>query len=958
MAYQSSVAARASLRKNKRILFSPTVEALEQRTLFSNVGFAPAVTSTIATLGFPVVATATGDLNGDGVPDLVAAGDNLEAQVFIGSATGVLTPGSIVATGGDVIALGEFTGSGNLDLATPNGVLPGNGDGTFGTVIAGFTLPTNTVNMYAVDTNGDGLTDLVCITYTPASSNGNVQINPTIAASVLIGVGNGTFRSALTSQISSAANLTAADATAAFGEFTSNGELDMVTPFGLMLGNNNGTFAPPVAFPFSAGSATGVPSGGELAIGDFNDDSNLDVATLAPGGVTNAIEVFLGNGKGGFTDNGEINVGSGETITSLAASDFVGSGNADIVAGIVSTGTTTAGAASIDIFNNTGNAAFQTPTPYAIDGPSVSIVPEFINTDTTPDLLSIDQAAGSAAGTGASTAAVLLATVNAGVAPAITIHSTVNPVVAANAYTLLASVQELAGSTLTATPTGNVTFYDDAASLGTVTLTNGKATLALTATDAQIGTQTITAVYSGDANYASATSSNLSLIVLATSEKIPVFSPAIGVVTLPTEFLPGDKGSISVEITNEGDASGGGKLSIDLYLSPDGVVDSSAIALTAPSLQNRSLHLGIGKSATFKTNITAASYPAGTYYLLAQLVAGTGIASENVSQTAAASAITYQAAGMVFGDVGSHKGLRLKTAGSNGSVATLSITGPGAGTLTQTGGVDQITVTGTTAASHVTLSGSLSVDTLDITGPINTIEARGMTLTGGLTVGGGAKTIVIAGALSTDGSNIAITTGAGVPTAFTLGNVGNVTLTDFSEIKTLTANAWQAGAIDAPSIGNLVVNDSFGADIRVHDSGKLTSAKIGAVTGGTWAIAGDIGTIKIAGAVTGLNLFAGADTGPDDALDTSDDIFAPASIGSLFVGGAVNSSLIVAGGSFPAMSNPISASLSALPDSAIRSIVVDGTLSSDTEFFAAHLPQVVKVDGSSLRTAVDARFKS
>ena len=61
------------------------------------------------------------------------------------------------------------------------------------------------------------------------------------------------------------------------------------------------------------------------------------------------------------------------------------------------------------------------------------------------------------------------------------------------------------------TPTGTVTFYDGATSLGTGTLTNGVATLTTSALT--IGTHSITAVYGGDTNNTTATSPVLKQVV-------------------------------------------------------------------------------------------------------------------------------------------------------------------------------------------------------------------------------------------------------------------------------------------------------------------------------------------------------------------------------------------------------------------------------------------------------------
>lgn len=65
--------------------------------------------------------------------------------------------------------------------------------------------------------------------------------------------------------------------------------------------------------------------------------------------------------------------------------------------------------------------------------------------------------------------------------------------------------------TSSGTPTGSVTFYDGSSSIGTGTIASGSAQL--TISGLQIGTHSITAAYSGDANFSGSTSAALSQIV-------------------------------------------------------------------------------------------------------------------------------------------------------------------------------------------------------------------------------------------------------------------------------------------------------------------------------------------------------------------------------------------------------------------------------------------------------------
>ncbi|HZK80710.1 MAG TPA: hypothetical protein VFC46_06570, partial [Humisphaera sp.] len=171
------------------------------------------------------------------------------------------------------------------------------------------------------------------------------------------------------------------------------------------------------------------------------------------------------------------------------------------------------------------------------------------------------------------------------------------------------------------------------------------------------------------------------------------------------------------------------------------------------------------------------------------------------------------------------------------------------------------------------------------------------------------------------------------------------------------ATSWQAGAIDAPAITALTVKGAFGADVRTHAHGIITAAKLGSITGGTWAIAGAINMLHVTGAVSNATIFAGADTGPDDMLGTSDDVFTAAIIGALFIGGADTSTLIVAGGSFPAGANPIFGNLTLLPGGVIRGIVVKGAAGADSHFLADKLPHEANLDGVPTTTATDPRFQ-
>jgi len=86
------------------------------------------------------------------------------------------------------------------------------------------------------------------------------------------------------------------------------------------------------------------------------------------------------------------------------------------------------------------------------------------------------------------------------IAPTVALASSVNPVLMKAAVTFTATVSSSSG-----TPTGSVSFYDGTTLLGSATLAQGVATY--TTSTLAAGAHSITAVYAGDSNFSSLTSS-------------------------------------------------------------------------------------------------------------------------------------------------------------------------------------------------------------------------------------------------------------------------------------------------------------------------------------------------------------------------------------------------------------------------------------------------------------------
>ncbi len=135
-------------------------------------GFTAASGSPFA-VGSGPTGIAVGDFNGDGRADLaVSNAGGSSVTVLLGHVSGGFTAASgspfAVGSGPGPIAVGDFNGDGNLDLAVTNidsgtvTVLRGNGSGGFSTTATGspYAVGTDPKGIAAGDFNGDGILDL------------------------------------------------------------------------------------------------------------------------------------------------------------------------------------------------------------------------------------------------------------------------------------------------------------------------------------------------------------------------------------------------------------------------------------------------------------------------------------------------------------------------------------------------------------------------------------------------------------------------------------------------------------------------------------------------------------------------------------------------------------------------------------------------------------------------------
>jgi len=276
---------------------------------------------------------AVGDFNRDGNLDLaVTNASSNSVSVLLGNGRGGFTaaPGSpfVVDFGPEGIAVGDFNGDGKPDLAilTYQGgnhvsVLLGDGSGGFiNAPGAPFNVGIGDVSIAVGDFNGDGNLDLAA----PNAGSNTV--------SVLLGDGKGGFSDAPGSPIP-VGNF---PADIAVGDFNGDGKLDLAitniaTRFpsltvtsnvSVLLGNGKGGFTAAPGSPFDVGNQ---PFG--IAVGDFNGDRKLDLAVANTRG--NNVSVLLGDGSGGFRNAPGSPISVGNRPTNIVFGDFNGDGKLD-----------------------------------------------------------------------------------------------------------------------------------------------------------------------------------------------------------------------------------------------------------------------------------------------------------------------------------------------------------------------------------------------------------------------------------------------------------------------------------------------------------------------------------------------------------------------------------------------------------------------------------------------------
>ncbi len=323
-------------------------------------------------------ALTTGDFNRDGVLDLVAANSlGSTVNVLLGNGDGTFRPGGAFAVAGlpTALVVDDFNGDTLLDVAAAGGsdimgrlsVLLGNGDGTFAPGVMPQIAPLPS-GILARDLDSDGVLDLVTVHMVGTFSGGfdgyctlrgtgtgsfqslgctrlfrsltagrfgdvnadgfaDLVVSGGVGVQILLGTAGGTFLVGANyrlSGFSTAVVVTDVNGDAILDLAVAERGIEPSDRPGnvqLLLGNGDGTFRPPVAYPVGFGPQS-------LEAGDFNGDGLVDLVTANELG--NSLSVLLGNGDGTFQD--ALHFGAGRGAAAVVVGDWDGNGYADLAA--------------------------------------------------------------------------------------------------------------------------------------------------------------------------------------------------------------------------------------------------------------------------------------------------------------------------------------------------------------------------------------------------------------------------------------------------------------------------------------------------------------------------------------------------------------------------------------------------------------------------------------------------
>jgi hypothetical protein len=293
-----------------------------------------------------------GDALGDGFQDLMVSGNIIGNDSFLGSIYHIQPDGTFkqigsTPPGGSFLV--DMDGDGIADLVGSVGnnlaVWKGDGSGDYSSLSPVFQFPlSGDTNIVVADVDHDGIPDII------------------IGGMIFYGKGGMAF-----DPVTLPAG---ANEPFAVGDFDGDGNVDIATQSGIMFGMGNRTFSAPTGIvPLFASS----PNQSGWVVADLDGNGKDDLIFTDD---QSFVVIASGKGRAGIFSDQEFNVG--DVIGSISVADFNGDGRLDILA-------TTELAEDAVLFTNNGNGTYSISSFGTGAGSIGGIVADF-NHDGKPDL--------------------------------------------------------------------------------------------------------------------------------------------------------------------------------------------------------------------------------------------------------------------------------------------------------------------------------------------------------------------------------------------------------------------------------------------------------------------------------------------------------------------------------------------------------------------------------------------
>ncbi len=309
---------------------------------------------------------------------------------------------------------------------------------------------------------------------------------------------------------------------------------------------------------------------------------------------------------------------------------------------------------------------------------------------------------------------------------------------------------------------------------------------------------------------------------------------------------------LTATVTNVGSENFFGRGVVEFYLSQDQDFDDSDVLFETIAI-NRMPRMG--QSATVRLNVREPSIvdpadpsryvPPSEYFVIARVVAGDGTIDQNpandAASTFASAAIFYE-----FGTVNGQQKVAFRYTQRDGTVVTLSLEGPGNGSVSQNDGRVFVLVQNTTIQSSLLISvdrpgRTASFGQVFVFGSIKEVNARNAVLSGGLIIQGAASFIRLAG-LQNGALTINGFTNAQV---LELGDVRDSVVDTGAFVHLLKVSRWldtdsSPDALFAPFVSNIDSGGDFHPNLTLNfrnsNSQAIDRARIRGAVGGTWSL--------------------------------------------------------------------------------------------------------------------------